>query len=313
MSRNLIFLLIHVANACYIPPHSSTPEGGSITYVCHSNCGGLADRIRGISAAFMYSLILNRTFHIDMPEMHLNEFLQPSKHVPWDSPAPTVRQYYQAIDNPDGLRLCEWPQHRDISISTNVWSPRFVLNAACTEWQSTHARHIVNAFFRAPPNAQGYILEFPCIGKTFHHLFRLNPVLLDRLRAERARLPNDMPSVGVHFRAGDSAMFEGSSDQRGHSLVACLHEAETIFPKGITYLVSDSLQAKTSHMNATILVSPAVPFHVDKSPYDGERIMSVFVDLLMLASMNAVVLTSSGFGALAALIGGYGPKHVRYC
>ena len=37
---------------------------GSVTYVCESSssCGGLADRVRGISAAYMYALMLNRSF-----------------------------------------------------------------------------------------------------------------------------------------------------------------------------------------------------------------------------------------------------------
>jgi hypothetical protein len=312
MKRTLNILMIQLAMACHLPKKYS-PLEGSITYVCHSWCGGLADRIRGISAVYMYSLILNRSFHIEMPEMHLQEFLQPAENNAWNIPVPPSQQHYQAIDNPNSLQLCDWNRFEHISVSTNIWSPQPILTAMCPEWQTEHARQIVNSIFRAPRNAQGYILAFPCIGKTFRRLFRPSDALKARLRDERRRLLKSRRHVGLHFREGDHAMFPGDQDRRGHSIDKCLHMANTFFLSQDVYLVSDSTEIKTQHQNASIIVSPATPYHVDKNPYDFDKIMSVFVDLLMLSSMNAIVLTSSGFGALAALIGGYRPSHIKYC
>jgi hypothetical protein len=117
--------------------------------------------------------------------------------------------------------------------------------------------------------------------------------------------------VGLHFRVGDIAMLPGESDNRGRSFDACLRLAMSI---GLVYVVSDSVATKEiARKEAGVLVSRSIPFHVDKSTYDRERVLEVFVDLFMLASMDSIVITPSGFGALAALISNRASQSIHYC
>lgn len=287
---------------------------GSVTYVCESSssCGGLADRVRGISAAYMYALMLNRSFHISMPNMHLEEFLQPRLHA-WNIPAPSpASKRFVAIDDVRTLDLCEWQQHLHLEVATNQWTPGAFLHADCPEWHTQHARELLSALFTAPPTAQHYIKEFPCIGSVFNLLFEPTEQVLNALRIERQRVP--APSIGIHFREGDIAMLPGQSDQRGRSFDLCMAEARRAVSPATVYVVSDSWDTKMRVANETdVLISPAVPFHVDKSVYERLRVLELFVDLFMLASMDAIVITPSGFGALAATMGAYTSNHIHYC
>ena len=165
--------------------------------------------------------------------------------------------------------------------------------------------------------AQNYVSEFPCIGWVFRLLFQPTSTVLDALHAEtesQHALPHK-PVVGLHFRAGDIAMLPGESDNRGRSFDACLRLAVSISGNSsLVYVVSDSVATKEiARKEAGVLVSRTIPFHVDKSTYDRERVLEVFVDLFMLASMDSIVITPSGFGALAALISNRAPQSIHYC
>ena len=186
--------------------------------------------------------------------------------------------------------------------------------AACAEWHTPYADQILHALFEQPVGAQNYVSEFPCIGWVFRLLFQPTSTVLDALHAERQ--PEERkPVVGLHFRAGDIAMLPGESDNRGRSFDACLRLAVSISGNSsLVYVVSDSVATKEiARKEAGVLVSRTIPFHVDKSTYDRERVLEVFVDLFMLASMDSIVITPSGFGALAALISNRAPQSIHYC
>jgi len=272
---------------------------GSITFVCHEGCGGVADRVRGMGAMYMFAVLMNRSLHIRTPYMHLLPH-----NVRWDTPSnPTA--HFSAIDRIDGLSPCEWPEH--VSVSTNQWDLGMVTQAHCLR-SDTRIQSLARAFFQAPVGARDYVLAYPCIGQIFKRLFKPTRALRD---AVRVTIPHSRV-VGIHIRAGDSAMIDGGHSRPTVSLAPCLAAARAWKLPNIL-VVSDSPAIKHEAKMAGIMVSSQEPFHIDRQTYNANLVMGVMVDLLTLASLDAIVLTSSGFGALAALIGGYRPENIAYC
>jgi hypothetical protein len=275
------------------------PTAGSITYVCDSFCGGVADRVRGMGAMYMFALLLNRTFHIRAPHMHLLP-----RDVPWDAPShPTA--HFSAIDQIGSLRPCEWPPH--VAVATNQWDLAMVTEAECLR-HDARAQRLARAFFEASSSARDYVRAYPCIGRVFKRLFMPTRALSE---AVRATMPGP-GTVGIHLRAGDSAMLHEGQPRPTVALAPCLAAARA-WRLPIVYVVSDSLAIKREAAAAGLQVSSQPPYHVDHQTYNAQRFMGVMVDLLTLASLDAIVLTPSGFGALAALIGDYRPDAIAYC
>jgi hypothetical protein len=273
---------------------------GSITYVCHEGFGGVADRVRGIGAMYMFAVLKNRTLHIRTPYMHLLPH-----NVRWDTPSnPTA--HFSAIDRIDGLSPCKWwPEN--VSVSTNQWVLAMATEAECF-YNDTRIQSLARAFVKASVGARDYVLAYPCIGQIFQRLFKPTRSLADAVRVTVQR----RGVVGIHIRDGDSAMIDGGQPRPTVSLAPCLAAARA-WRLPTIYVVSDSPAIKREAALAGIIVSQQQPFHVNRQTYDANLVMGVMVDLLTLASLDAIVLTSSGFGALAALISGYRPENIAYC
>ncbi|CAF2699652.1 unnamed protein product [Rotaria sp. Silwood2] len=65
-----------------------TPKrrGKYLVYVCHENCGGWGDRLRGIMSLFMLSLMLDRNFRIEITHpCNLTHILRPNLYN-WEQP-----------------------------------------------------------------------------------------------------------------------------------------------------------------------------------------------------------------------------------
>ena len=290
---------ITLSAACPHLRQMESASAGSITYVCDGVCGGVADRVRGIGALYMFALITNRTFHIRAPHMHLLP-----REVPWDAPShPTA--HFSAIDQIGSLRPCDWPPH--VSVATNQWDLAMVTDAECLR-HDARSQRLARAFFEAPPSARDYVRAYPCLGRVFKRLFTPTRALAN---AVRAAMPGP-GTVGIHVRAGDDAMLHEGQPRPNVRLAPCLSAARA-WRLPIVYVVSDSPAIKREAATAGLQVSPQPPYHVDHQAYDAQRFMGVMVDLLTLASLDAIVLTPSGFGALAALIGEYRPDAIAYC
>ncbi|CAF1553925.1 unnamed protein product [Rotaria magnacalcarata] len=65
---------------------ASKRHGQYLVYVCHENCGGWGDRLRGIMSTFMLSLMLDRNFRIEITHpCNLTHFLRPNLYN-WAQP-----------------------------------------------------------------------------------------------------------------------------------------------------------------------------------------------------------------------------------
>ena len=173
-------------------------------------------------------------------------------------------------------------------------------------------------------------------GCAFNYLFRPSPVFIEAAesRMPRKRLDTGI-TLGLHLRFGDSCMLEGEGNRVTNETLAAAvrcaaRVAGSLAPpssKGwILFAASDCANAKQLLTDTTWAhkwlpdlvprpVGPAitttfgqdgkvlVPVHTDEKAIAAEGIIDAWVDQLLLASTEALVITSGGNGIAAAQIG----------
>ena len=147
-------------------------------------------------------------------------------------------------------------------------------------------------------------------GCAFWELFDVGALLVEALNAEYAKSPRFR--VALHIRAGDAALgvggmkFVGSNrDWEQDAMLAC---ARSKANGGVIYVATDSHKLKTRWANeADIYIPASKAVHTDKGA-SKTGLINAFVELMMLASADTLVMSNSGYSRMARSIGGTGAR-----
>ena len=311
----------------------SKSKQGLIKWSCTNRmiCGGNGDRIRGIGNALYHALRLNYDLEIvwNVP-VEISEVFH-SAEIAWEKTQKTNINKHShivvhAIDGKKIMNPCNWSKYNVIELTCN-----YMTYSECDH--SSRNKELWKLLFQGDfAIHDGRFDSNPKLGCVFWYLFRLKPPLQKLLAVEfeklyQWRLNRNMTDglvVGVHYRSGDQAANftsgSGPGDVRStmEHLDHQIHCANKMIKmRNIStiptiVLCTDNVEAK-NHAAAkyqNVYSSSIKPYHVDK-PVDSnshhklEGTLGSWVDIFLLASLDGLVLSPSGFAVLAGEIGMY--------
>lgn len=316
---------------------AKTPKRGVVIWQCllGYGCGGNGDRLRGISGALYNAIRTGYDFaiHWDNPvpvDFFLSARYPPLKNItdydinlnatflssPSGVPPPTLA--VASFDHKDStLQECAWVRYDNVLVRSNE-----LYSTSCGD-----EGELKPFFFANQENvADLHWNRYPCLGCIFWFLFSISPPLQISIERElrafaewmNATNRSHISTVAIHFRGGDHYMNVGQ-EHRGekrmeltqlHNMIACAEKIERNSPELPTiFLCADSQAAKAyakTHYGDRVYTSSIIPFHTDREGADpGNGTMGTWTDLMLLGLADGIVLSSSGYGVLAAQIGMY--------
>ena len=159
------------------------------------------------------------------------------------------------------------------------------------------------------------------VGLVFRYLFRFSAEILQEAAAAREVLGlNNAAYVGVHVRTGFAGSVQRESiehpklyrtaQQWGKTLsCASNHATETLGPTALLFLATDSnlVKSKSHRYGGRYRCLDNTVVHLDRlerTPHEAgdverEGVLSVWVELILLAESHSIVMGESGFSFLA--------------
>ena len=315
-------------------------ENGSrvLVWMCTTMdwCGGLADRVKGITYSLLLALFTRRQLLLTWNTAE--QQLLGQNALNWSTKARNVQEYglplsmYSitqgyGIDKEPSLakKVIEYINgpHKVVYFSTNL-EPSALINRNKSfgiQWISRGLQAIGLANYTAG-ELDGLV------GLAFRFLFVLDQGLVAKLRAVKQYLGLEgVRYIGVHIRTGFVGMVHQEDSDHPKLLrlrgqweavldCAVTMAARHLSSDGLLFLASDSVLVK--HMalvrygsrvrtqNVTLQHLDKLPKKpaVDKSREELERtvVEGMWTDLLLLAESYILVTTDSGFGTLAGLL-----------
>ncbi|GAA5845246.1 hypothetical protein JCM9279_004815 [Rhodotorula babjevae] len=310
-----------------------------ISYHCEQgiNCGGLGDRLLGMTSAFFFGLITQRAFLAEWQSPVPLDVIFDSPHVNWSHSSftadrhPVLGQKRLAASAAD-LDIIHFDRLSvDATFGTVSWNPKLGRKptpgferrdlAYQSPWikmytnrgmiyRSFKYKHLQKSIDRLgldPTTA------FACISQ---YLFKPKPPALDLITQYTSvlALPTVF-SVGIHVRTGDQSMRDPEYDKvntvkRHVSFFRCARElGETYARKDqrvVFYLVTDSAHLKQDAQRVLgnkLVTTDMVPQHVHQKSGHVDGVMTAVVEDWILAKADMLVATQdSGFGKLASFM-----------
>ncbi|GAA5884711.1 hypothetical protein JCM16303_005241 [Sporobolomyces ruberrimus] len=312
-----------------------------ISYHCEKgmNCGGLGDRLLGMTSAFFFGLITQRSF--------LGEWQSPIPlDVVFDSPAvnwsyssftsashPVLGQQ-SLVDQAAELDIIHFDRLSvDSTFGSTSWNPKkdkpwtkgfekrdiayasnwikFFTNRGMIfrSFSYKHLQKSINKLGLEPTTA------FACINQ---YLFRPKRPALNLISEYTSvlALPSVF-SVGIHVRTGDRSMKDSEYDKvntvkRHSQFFRCARElGETYATPSqqiVYYLVTDSANLKQDArqvLGSKVVTTDMVPQHVHQKSGHVDGVFSAVVEDWILSKTDMMVATQdSGFGKLASFMHG---------
>ncbi|GAA5988756.1 hypothetical protein JCM5350_002927 [Sporobolomyces pararoseus] len=312
-----------------------------ISYHCEKgmNCGGLGDRLLGMTSAFFFGLITQRSF--------LGEWQSPIPlDVVFDSPAvnwshssftssrhPVLGQQ-TLIDQAAELDIIHFDRLSvDSTFGSTSWNPKrgkswtkgfekrdiayasnwikFFTNRGMIyrSFSYKHLQKSIDKLGLKPTTA------FACINQ---YLFRPKPPALNLISEYTSVL--SLPSVfsvGIHVRTGDRSMKDTEYDKintvkRHSQFFRCARELGETYASPsqqiVYYLVTDSANLKADAqrtLGTKLVTTNMVPQHVHQKTGHVDGVFSAVVEDWILSKTDMMVATQdSGFGKLASFMHG---------
>ena len=292
-------------------------------WVCIHHCGGLGDRIKGITSSLLLAMFSRRRLLLTW-ESYDYTFLRPNKlnltsHFHGQPLRLTSVLRTHGINKSPAAAFemlkSIGEEQQDIFLSTNM-EPHKLL----TERWSSGMKWIFNGL------QEGGLGDFTpedldeLQGLVFKYLFTLDCGLLDDVQhARRALGLERIHYAGVHVRTG----FAGTKLQEKNwhpklirhqdnwekilefavwTANTLLGNDSLIFLACDSNLVKDLARKRFGHRIRTL---NNLLMHVDQLPEGGKTkderaaVLSMWIDLILLAESSALVHTDSGFGILA--------------
>ncbi|GAA5972821.1 hypothetical protein JCM11641_003958 [Rhodosporidiobolus odoratus] len=310
-----------------------------ISYSCEQgiNCGGLGDRLLGMTSAFFFGLVTNRAFLAEWQSPIPLDLVFDSPHVNWSYSSytshshpvlgkPKLAEQAAELDiihfdrlsvdatfgsaswnaKRDG-RLTKGFEKRDLAYAS-PWI-KFFTNRGMI-YRSFKYKHLQKSIARLglqPTTA------FSCISQ---YLFQPKPPAMDLIAQYTSvlALPSVF-SVGLHIRTGDLSMKDLEYDKintvkRHTQFFRCAREFSETYAqrdqKVVFYLVTDSAHLKEDAQRVygdKLVTTDIVPQHVHQKSGHADGVFSAVVEDWILAKTDMLVATQdSGFGKLAAFM-----------
>ena len=325
-----------------------------LVWVCdaYRKCGGLADRVRGITYALILSILSRRVLLLDWRNRLFgeHEYLEPNL-IDWqltqDERKRAYRDEYLGSTNltnkpqtpGDSVALIHIFQiHAGIGIDVSVKDLQRNLEAIRGNWawillesnmepstlvDDTKAASLewirqgmaVLGLHKLTPNDIDSI-----VGLVFRYLFQFSEEILKEVAIAREVLGlKDTAYVGVHVRTG----FAGSSKQEYNHpklyreawqwdrTLSCAYNytTEQLGEKALLFLATDSnlVKSKTHWFGGRYRCLDNTVVHLDhlkKTPHkasivEREGVLTMLVELILLAESHSIVMGESGFSFLA--------------
>ncbi|GAA5865572.1 hypothetical protein JCM8547_007653 [Rhodosporidiobolus lusitaniae] len=310
-----------------------------ISYHCEQgvNCGGLGDRLLGMTSAFFFGLMTERAFLAEWQSPIPLDVVFSSPHIDWSYSSFTSSQHpvlgsKDLVDASAELDIIHFDRLSvDATFGTTSWNPK--PNKRPTQgferrdlaYQSPWIKFFTNRgmihrsfrYKHLQKNIKRLGLQpataFSCISQ---YLFQPKPPAIDLISEYTSvlALPTVF-SVGIHVRTGDKSMKDLEWDKvntvkRHSQFFRCARELSETYAspsqKILFYLVTDSAHLKADAQRVygdRILVTGTRPQHVHQKSGHAEGVMSAVVEDWVLAKTDMLVATQdSGFGKLAAFM-----------
>ncbi|BGP58239.1 hypothetical protein JCM8202_002810 [Rhodotorula sphaerocarpa] len=313
-----------------------------ISYHCEQgmNCGGLGDRLLGMTSAFFFGLVTKRAFLAEWQSPVPLDVIFDSPHIDWSysSYAPEQHPVFGqkrlaaaaasaadldiihfdrlAVDATFGIQswnpkpdrpLTPGFEQRDIAYQS-PWI-KFFSNRGMV-YRSFKYKHLQKTIARLGLQDSN---AFSCISE---YLFKPKPAALDLITQYTSvmALPTVF-SVGIHVRTGDQSMKDAEYDKvntvkRHIAFFRCARELGETYARPdqrvVFYLVTDSRHLKEDAqrvLGSKLITTDFAPQHVHQKSGHVDGVMSAVVEDYVLAKADMLVATQdSGFGKLASFM-----------
>lgn len=310
-----------------------------LEYICPvgQNCGGLTDRMLGLTTTFFYAILTGRAFAINFQQPMPVDILFDSPFIDWSrrwSPPGVVPVLDQSIwANKEILagKVFESGLNWGGEVVDQHWGDFFqAWLRPLPKWISIfHNRGVILRSFRNP-QVGDRILELGFKASTVYnclvnYLLRPKPAVLNFIAQYTSffALPSNFV-IGVQIRCGDSSMVSESADllntvERYQPFFQCAEQVARVYAKPsqkiVYFLISDSNNLKKMAVEAypdRVVLSGMNAQHAEIAAGEGYKatdgMMTTIAESWALASTDFQILTeSSGFGKFPTwLRGKYG-------
>ncbi|BGO95735.1 hypothetical protein NBRC10512_001570 [Rhodotorula toruloides] len=310
-----------------------------ISYHCETgmNCGGLGDRLLGMTSTFFFGLITQRAFLSEWQSPIPLDIIFDSPHVNWSHSSFTSSRHpvlgqKRLADAAADLDVIHFDRLSvDATFGTTSWNPpknraltpgfelrdlaykspwiKFYTNRGMIyrAFKYKHLQKSINRLGLEPTTA------FACISE---YLFKPKLPALDLITQYTSvlALPTIF-SVGIHIRTGDQSMRDEVYDKvntvkRHIAFFRCARELGETYArkdqKVVFFLITDSQHLKQDAQRVLgnkLITTDMVPQHVHQKSGHVDGVMSAVVEDWILAKADMLVATQdSGFGKLASFM-----------
>lgn len=288
-----------------------------LVFWCTDWCGGIGDRVAGITTVFYMALILNRKFSIWMPgPVPINTIFEPNKYNWTNAREPFCDNRLNAVDSIELLRLTE--VKADSNMHQNFFS-------VCVSVNLLGITPLVNA----NPDIFGMQPEMFNVAKYFGEAFRFLflPTMrlaesVEKLRRS-AHLPpfacfacpsSSSPWYAVHFRTGNGTSWVDPVRDNLSAItnvVNCFKRSALALgwevTKDTVYIASDNHFAKKNLAraieNSTLVDLPIA--HTDRSDASIRGHYEAWTEFALLTHATCLVTSRSGYSEYAAFAGAW--------
>ncbi|GAA5956643.1 hypothetical protein JCM8115_000634 [Rhodotorula mucilaginosa] len=310
-----------------------------ISYHCEQgmNCGGLGDRLLGMTSAFFFGLVTQRAFLAEWQAPVPLDVIFDSPYLNWSHSSFTTERHRvlgrkQVADAAADLDIIHFDRLAvDATFGSVSWNakrdrpltPGFELRdlAYRSPWIKFFSNRgmVYRAFkYKHLKKRIGQLglqeqTAFSCISD---YLFQPKPAALDLITQYTSvmALPTVF-SVGIHVRTGDQSMKDAQYDKvntvkRHISFFRCARELGETYARPdqrvVFYLVTDSQHLKEDAqrvLGTKLITTDFAPQHVHQKSGHVDGVMSAVVEDYVLAKADMLVATQdSGFGKLASFM-----------
>lgn len=296
-----------------------------LVYKCDSSvqCGGWADRQKGIVSTFLMALLANRKFVIDMKNpCGLEEFLLPNVYN-WS----LCKSYLKSL------------RKQNISSFNYIERHKFIREIKQFDFERNWVTDVVNVRFnsyamdglRQHKNSKSrlkWLLDMnneETIHIVLNTLFKPNDRLLNDVIDFHDRQVKGKSLICSHIRKGKNPSIPKDSNLRfgppNETVIFNYLKDYDNNPKYVIYVAADSSEVKESargNLTSYININRTI-VHVDRlgefkkfKTEACEGFYSAIMEQLILSLCDKLILTRSGFGTIAAYIRGVSDNLFMY-
>lgn len=298
-----------------------------VNFICEGSCGGIADRVKGLSGAMIRAVALGCHFQVSIShpvEFHphilttsrYTSAVDTSRSKLWNSSSSSLNLSI-FNDYTESWLFCSWLNYSTVNVRSNVPGPIETCESRFDIIDSWLQRS------RGPSLGGLY-------GCTWWYLFAAGSLLTSSIHEELVKFNSWKISrgrefnyvIGVHLRFGDAAFSAGASSNKvREQLWGCVDFLEKVLAvsDSTIFIASDDVHSKLSVMeehSQRVYASNHVPYHVDdlaananvSNPEWGTLVS--LMELFVLSFSHGLVISDGFYGNLAGQIGMIPGQHV---